>query len=795
MNGKLAVLFGVALLAFAALTVRLYLINRDNGTSYKKQILSQRYYDSRTLPYKRGTITDSKGTILADSELVYNVIIDAYQILQNTTDSDTLSTSGIQYEYLEPTLDAAESLGVNRQELSAYITSHPDSRYYIAARQIPYETKITYENQISDHAARVENLTEQINTENKKPKSDRDEDQIAAWRTQLEAARKVVEEDNKIKGIWFESAYIRNYPNGSLMSDVIGFADGNNNGAFGLEEYYNDILNGTSGREYGYLDDMSNLERTTIEAQDGQNLVLTIDANIQSIIEKYLKKFNDEHQNAVHSGYGANNVGCIIMDVNTGEVLGMASYPNYDLNNPYNTDLLVGMPVLNDIDGPSGEYMTAQDVEALQGDDEETTKQRSRYLYALWKNFCIQDYYEPGSTAKPFTTAAGLESGALSGNESYLCEGKLDVGASEPVKCHNVYGDGYLTLGEAIERSCNVALMYEAMAMGYETFCEYQNTFNFGLKTGIDLAGEAYTADVVYQPEDMVLSDLATNSFGQNFDVTMIQMITGFCSLINGGNYYEPHVVSKITSSTGATVSNIKPRLLKKTISETTSEKIREYTLQVVTGENGTGHTARPAGYLIGGKTGTAETLPRGNGQYVVSFMGYAPAQDPQIAIYVVVDRPNASPQDDAKYATGIVRNILTEVLPYLNIPMTEPLSESEQAELQQLLDSNTIAMGAEYLAQEVSRGGGEGTDPDELTSESELPEGTEDTQTQESETEEEEEPVWKSFETDPATGYYIDPSDNHLIDPVTGYKYDAQAAVEQETEDTQQSETEDTQQ
>ena len=801
MQRKLAFLFVMVLLAFAMLATRIWLINRDKGAAYKKQVLSQRHYDSRTLPYKRGMITDCKGTILADSELVYNVIVDSYHILQNTSDAETLLAKGVQYEYLEPSLNAAESLGANRAELAAYIMQNPDSRYYIAAKKIPYQTKTAYETERAQHRLLVEELIDQINEENAKKKGEKDEQKIAAWRAQLEAARKVVAEDEKVKGITFEASYIRSYPNKTLACDVIGFADGSNNGAFGLEEYYNDTLNGTPGREYGFLDDMSNLERTTIEATDGQNLVLTIDANIQSIIEKYLKKFNDEHQNAVRQGYGANNIGCIVMEVNTGEILGMASYPNYDLNNPYDLSVLVGMPELDESRGdqPSGNYLTQDFVNSLKGEDEETTTRRSKYLYALWKNFCIQDYYEPGSTAKPFTTAAGLESGALTGNETYNCEGRLDVGASEPVKCHNVYGDGILTLGEAIERSCNVALMYEAMAMGAETFCEYQSTFNFGLKTGIDLAGEAYTANAVYRADKMVLSDLATNSFGQNFDVTMIQMITGFCSLINGGNYYEPHVVSKITSASGATVENIRPRMLKKTISESTSEKIREYTLQVVTGPNGTGHTARPAGYLIGGKTGTAETLPRKNGQYVVSFMGYAPADNPQIAIYVVVDRPNAIPQDDAKYATGIVRNVLTEVLPYLNIPMTEQLSEKETAELQALLDSNTIALGASYLAQEVARGGGSGTDSvnggagtgalfDDANGDG-VPDGANlDTNgdgtpdavdldgdgTADSRPEEE---PWKSYAVDPATGYYIDPSDNHLIDPVTGYKYDAVAS------------------
>ena len=236
-----------------------------------------------------------------------------------------------------------------------------------------------------------------------------------------------------------------------------------------------------------------------------------------------------------------------------------------------------------------------------------------------------------------------------------------------------------------MRRSCNVVLMNVAFALGKNKFVDFQHTFGFGLKTNIDLAGEARTDLVVFNKNNIGTTDLATNSFGQSFNATMIQTIAGFCSLINGGNYYAPHLATRITTADGATIENIEPRLLKQTISQSTSDTIKEYCNTVVTGEFGTGKTARPAGYMIGGKTGTAETLPRGNREYVVSFMGYAPADDPQVVIYVVVDRPNVALQDNARYATVIVRNILTEVLPYMNIFMTEELSDKEREELEEL--------------------------------------------------------------------------------------------------------------
>ena len=640
MQRKLIWLFMIILFCFIGLSVRLIVINRNKGQEYTKQVFSQQAYENETIPYKRGKITDCKGTVLADSQLVYNVIVDSKAVLSNDN-------------YLEPTLDALEKLGADAERVREYMQKNPSSQYFIARKNLPYSEKKKYDTQ----------LEEGIKEEDAQKLGDK-------YRYY-----------SNIKGIWFESNYSRTYPSGDLISDVIGFANGANEGSFGLEEYYNDILNGTEGRIYGYLDDNLSLERTTVAARDGDNLVLTIDENIQSIVVKHLKRFGEQYQDNDHYGNGANNIGCIIMDVNNGEIKAMASYPTFDLSDPYNTDALLGMPLLTDSGELTGDYISKTTISLL------SEEERLQALTSLWRNYCISSTYEPGSVSKPFTVAAGLETGAVSPDDTYYCEGYLDV-AGNKIGCHNIYGDGTLTVGEAVERSCNVALMYMADDIGYEDFCEYQNIFNFGLRTNIDLADEARTENLIYKAEDMGEADLATNSFGQNFDVTMIQMITAFSSIVNGGIYYEPHIVSKITSPSGATVKTIEPRILKKTVSEETSTLLKEYMVQVVEGENGTGKTARPAGYRIGGKTGTAETLPRDNGEYVVSFMGYAPVDDPQIAIYVVVDRPNVEKgekQADAKFATGIVRNILTEVLPYMNIYMTEELTDEERAELQEL--------------------------------------------------------------------------------------------------------------
>lgn len=631
MQKKLVVLFLFVLLAFAGLGVRLFYLVKDNETSYQKQVLSQQISDSRTIPFRRGDIVDAKGTTLATSEKVYNLQIDAY-IMQDRDD------------YMEPTLQALATHfpDLDIAEIRQFVVTHPESRYYIALRQLTFDEISGFKN------AQAEN--------------------------------------SKIQGVYFEEEYKRIYPGNSLAADVIGFTRSDNEGLYGLEEYYNDELNGTPGREYGYLNDTDEVQRTVKQAVNGNTLHSTIDSNIQSIVEKYLREFNAAHQNQVRDGNGAENVGCIVMKVDTGEILAMASYPTFDLNDTKNTQALIGSPMIEQYVNANGYTIynnthTPITQEVLDGMSEDDVLLN---LNNLWKNFCIANTYEPGSTAKPFTVAAALETGKIRPEDTYECYGVLEVGGHE-IKCHTKGGEGLVTVQDSIAWSCNVALMKIAASLGKEDFAEFQKNFNFGLKTNIDLAGESRTANLLFPVESMKPADLATNSFGQNFNVTMIQMITGYCSLINGGYYYEPHLVNKITNSNGDVVKNIEPRVLKQTVSESTSELIRQYTRAVVMEEGGsrrTGKTARPAGYAIGGKTGTAETLPRDNGQYVVSFIGHAPADDPEIAIYVVVDRANAPAQDDAKFATGIVRNVLTEILPYLNIFMTEELSEKEIAEL-----------------------------------------------------------------------------------------------------------------
>ncbi|MBO7357721.1 MAG: penicillin-binding protein 2 [Lachnospiraceae bacterium] len=620
-SNRLGVIFLIVLLAFVGLSARLIYITKENNNDYQHKILSQQAYDSQVINAKRGEIVDRNGTVLATSKESYNVILDVKNLLLH--DENEGNTDG-----LEHTLTALKNVfDIDTEKVRQYIKDTPKSQYYQVKKGVTYE----------DMSRFLMYTT--------KPEDEKQTDSLY---------------DKNVNSVWFEKYYVRFYPQNTLACDTIGFSLNNGTASYGLEEYYNDLLTGVNGRKYGFLGDNSTQEITTIPASDGYKLVTTLDSNISLMVKKHLKDFMLEYKDNVREGFGANNVGCIIMNAKTGEILAMESYPDFDLNDP--TDI--------------SEYYTEEQINTMK--EEGTLKDT---YDALWKNFCIQDTYEPGSVMKPFTVAMGLETGTIKGNEGYQCNGYLTIGGHE-IYCHNRAGDGWLDIKGAVAQSCNVALMYMSRQIGAENFLDYQEVFNFGLRTNIDLTGETRTDSVVFNENTLHETELATASFGQGFNVTMIQMIAGYAALVNGGYYYEPHVVNRILTSGGSVVKNIEPRVVKQVISETTSAKIREYCNAVVT--DGTGWRAKPAGYQVGGKTGTAETVPRGNGEYVVSFMCHAPADDPEIICYVVVDRPNVSVQEDAKYATIISHEILTDVLPYLNIPMTEDLTETDIASLEE---------------------------------------------------------------------------------------------------------------
>ena len=595
MQKKLVILFAAIVLAFVFLVGKITHINATNGEKYTKIVLDQQQYNSRLIPFKRGDILDRNGTVVATSERVYNVILDVYVMLSKDEDE-------VQDTILQVKDAVGQCFEIEGESIDEAVKERPNSRYCILKKKVTY-----------------------------------------AQAQEFLALQEDEEHYSDISCIWLEEDYIRTYPYSTLAADVIGFTVSGNVGNAGIEASYNSILSGTDGREYGYLDVDSSLERTVKDAVDGKTVVSTIDIMLQSIVEKHILAFNEEHRNEARTGEGSANTAVIIMNPNTGEILAEASYPNFDLNNP--RDLT--------------KYYSEESIAEM------TDEQKLTEMNKIWKNFCVSDTYEPGSTIKPFTVASGLEDGTLAGGEVYNCGGYKQVAASK-IKCNNRSGHGMQTLSDSIANSCNVALMNIAAAMGADEFCRYQEVFGFGQKTGIDLPGEADTAGLLYDADKMGPVELATNSFGQGFNVTMTQMVAGFSSLINGGNYYAPHVVKQVQDENGNVIENKSPVLMKKTISAETSKLLKQYMAQTMT--DGTGRNAQVEGYTMGGKTGTAEKLPRGNGKYLLSFMGYAPADHPEVLVYVIIDEPNVEVQANSRLVTELARNIMEEAFPYLNI-------------------------------------------------------------------------------------------------------------------------------
>ncbi len=617
MKRKLAGVFGVTLLAFAGLLVGITVINAREGNRYARQVLSQsqQQYTNTTIPFRRGTITDRNGTVLANSVKVYNLILDCQAVNYNE-------------DYREPTIAALEEyFNIDRETIEGLLDNEEtsSSQYQILETEVSMDDKNAFE------------------AANELPE---DEEERAALSEEERTRR------SNVQGIYFEDDYERVYPLEDLACDVIGFTDAGNTADWGLEGYYNSTLNGTNGRKFGYLSEDTDQAQTIVEAVDGKNLTTTLDATIQGIAEKYIEALNtalSAGPNNVEGEQkkGAENIGVIIEDPDTGEILAMASSGSYDLNNP--RDL-------------SGIY-TEEKIEEM--NDEET----KNALFSMWNNFCITEDYEPGSVVKPIVVASALESGAVTENDTFYCDSGQQIG-EDFVRCA-VYPNahGVETLGEVIQNSCNDGMMAIGRKMGAAEFLKYQSKFNFGTRTGIDLPGEG--TGILFSEENMNEMELATSAFGQGFTCTMIQEISAMAAAINGGTYYQPHLVKSVTDQDGKVLENITPTVMKEPISEEISAAVREYMGMSV--ESGTSQSAKVQGYSMGGKTGTAEKLADDTkDNYLVSFIGFAPLDDPEVLIYVVVDTPNVDSQASSTYAQYLAQAILSEVLPYMNIPQDE---------------------------------------------------------------------------------------------------------------------------
>lgn len=584
MQRKLLIIFGVVTLLLIFVSIKIIRINLSKGHDYSKAVYDNFKYDSRTIPARRGDITDRNGTILAYSTKVYNLILDAKVLLSDE-------------KYREPTVSALlEYFELDEKELNDFIDEN-------VKKKEQNQTVSSYKRLLLELKKEdIEPFNEAMN------------------------AKK-----SNIKGVWFEEEYVRTYPFDSLACDVLGFANSGHSGELGIERQYNSELSGTNGRIFGYIND-SSYEPTVKNAINGNTVVTTIDYTIQNIVEQALKEFNDVIKTKSSS--------VVVMDPNTGEILAMADYPYFDLNNP--RDL-------------SSVY-SKEELEGLT--DEETVDK----MYKVWSNYCVSSIYEPGSVFKTFTIAEAIDEGLVDLKDIYTCDGE-GIYNSAVIHCNGGEGHGELTLSMALAKSCNDALMQIGMQIGAKTFSDYLRIFKFGSKTGIDLPSEE---NGLIKDEDMMDVDLVTNAFGQNLNVTMVQMAANFASIINGGYYYQPHLLKEVRSESGDTIKRIEPTLVTQTISSDTSAVMREMLRAVV--EYGTGGYAYIDGYSIGGKTGTSEKADRDKSEYWVSFMGFAPAEDPEVLVYVFVDAPECEQYDTSWGPQLISRNIFKKLLPYMGI-------------------------------------------------------------------------------------------------------------------------------
>lgn len=622
MSEKSVVLFSFLLLTLFFLSVAMLRINNAKGEEYTVKVLSQRSYRNIVLPYKRGDIIDRNGVTLATSIKVYNLILDPKLILS-------------EEDFLEPTLKALnECFGYDTNELTTLIYDNSKRSYLIYEKQLSYD-------QIKDFLEISEDI----------------------------------EKHPYVKGVTFESEYERKYPFSTLASNLIGFTVAGNVGNWGIEEQYNDTLNGIDGREYGYVNNDNIMERIIKNPTDGNHVISTLDFNIQTIVEKYIAQWKER--------YTPKNIGVIVMNPNNGEILAMAGDTNYDLNNP--RDLTP--------------FFTQEEIDAM-NDEQQISK-----LNEIWRNYCISDTFEPGSTFKPFTVATALEQGLVNKNTTFVCDGGEQY-PGQYVKCHKRVGHGTITLANSLAFSCNDAMMQISVLEGQELFFNYQKKFGFGSKTGIDLPGETSAATLLFQPENMTPLNLANCSFGQCFNVTMIQLAAGFCSLINGGYYYEPHIVSQIVKPNGSIVKNIKGEVIKQTVTKENSDYIKTGLRECV--EIGTGKSAAVNGYIVSGKTGTAQKLTVDPEKYILSFIGFAPYEKPEIVCYVLVDDP-VDPDQSSSITGTLFAGIMGEVLPYVNAkkdgpepepatdpaaqpdpePSTEPVTEPASGETETTTPSN----------------------------------------------------------------------------------------------------------
>ncbi|MBR4513639.1 MAG: penicillin-binding protein 2 [Lachnospiraceae bacterium] len=590
MKSKLLGVLAAFLALFVVLTGRIVYLNVVKGAEYKEATMSGLNYESKSIPYRRGDIYDVNGTLMATSKLVYDITLEPKNILE--------------FDYkAEATREALkEYFGFTDAQLNSLLEDE-ESYYEMAKKGVSYE-------------------------------------EVKPFKDFCET-----NEGADVVGVKLIERYIRVYPNNELCCHLLGSAS-NSGGEKGVEEGYDDVLNGTNGREYSYYD--AKLGKTNVMESpvNGYNVITSMDANAQKIIQAQVEKHLAKE--------GAKNVSVLVMEPNTCRVIALYNSHQYDPNDAY------------DIEACAYQFETPEAFAAFKASH--TDAQERDALEGVWRNFALADNFEPGSTYKTFTISGALEDDVIKPTDSFVCDGGQLVG-NYNINCHYTAGHGAQDVGTALANSCNDAMMQISALEGAKVFDKYQQLFGFGQRTGIDIPGEMDSeslSTIIYHEDTLNETELATSSFGQGVSVTMIELGTAFCSVVNGGYYYRPSVGVRVEDENGNVIDNLDPVLVRRTLSAEVSDEVKKDLLQVV--ESGTGSRAAVEGYTIGGKTGTAEKLPRGNGKYLISFIGFAPVENPQVVVYVVVDEPDVEDQSSSAAASYLFADIAKELFPYLNI-------------------------------------------------------------------------------------------------------------------------------
>ena len=606
---RILVLAGFFILLFGVVVARLWYLQVEQYEHYTQKVLNQQLRDT-TITANRGTIYDANMKVLASSATVWNIVVSPASLHDQKSAEKTQANINAMADVLCEVLE-----DVDRTTLLEKL-SNEKSAYYVVKRQVGKD--------VADKLR--EKLTEK-----------------------------------ELGGVTYEQSSKRYYPYGSFASNIIGFVGSDNQGLTGVELYYDEELSGTNGRvisaKDGWGEDMAYEYETSYPATDGYSLVLTVDEVIQHYLEKYLEQAVEFH-NVREKGVG------IVMDVNTGAILGMATVPDYDLNDPF---------TLVDADAAAA-------INALSGEERNTALVNARE--AQWRNKAVSDLYEPGSVFKIVTAAAALDSGSATLKSSFNCAGAITVEGIR-MRCAHGGGHGLLSFGGALMNSCNPAFIQLGQRMGVDVFCDYVNAFGLTQRTGIDLPGESRS--IVYTAKTMGPVELASCSFGQSNKITPIQMITAVSAAVNGGYLVQPHVVDKIVNAEGEIVKDMSVEAGRQVVSEDVSIALRDILEETVNG--GPGNMAYVLGYRVGGKSGTSQKLDKQQAAgaeevYIASFVGVAPADDPKIAVLVVLDEPDSYSYYGGQLSAPVVGSVMHDVLPYLGVEASYSQSEMSSVEV-----------------------------------------------------------------------------------------------------------------